>query len=433
MLIYEQANEAFIRMMKQGRFAEASLNVPQITEALPLQKASNRVVLLNNLGDLYFERGLYMEAKRHYFLAEEAFAEGLISDSVRMAVIGNKARLFRYLGDYKMAFDLCNTALELDVSDGYIRGSILMHLAGLHRTFGNYTAAYTTLLSAKEQIESSEMKSEVYSKFLRRLGTLYRSQGVYVDAERAFLEAFRENERYFRLNHPEHGKLLSCLAELYRSRGETERSRPLYAESFWIIRRAYGYNHPETAMHIGNVGELVRAQGRNDRAEKLYIRCVNTLENTLGNEHPEYAKRLINLAQLYRYTGRFLEAKELLAKALIVLEGFYGKDHHHVAKLNNNLSGILLSLGQLDEAETICRHALKVRLTKLGNRHHHVARSYMTLHDIALARNDFVTAQSACQEALRIFNEALGAEHRSTIQAAGKLRFLIDRSSSMEG
>src|SRR5205823_14467784 len=93
------------------------------------------------------------------------------------------------------------------------------------------------------------------------VGTKYHEEGKYSQAEKAYLSALREAERF-----PE--------------------------------------QDPRLSLSLNNLGFLYYDQGRYDEAEPLYLRALNLRERFLGAQHPDLASTLNNLGELYRAQAR---------------------------------------------------------------------------------------------------------------------------------
>ena len=100
-------------------------------------------------------------------------------------------------------------------------------------------------------------------------------QGRTKDAERAFLAALKEAERF-------------------------------------------GPADPRLATSLNNLGVLYKTQGKYEEAESFYKRSLSIDEKALGAEHPDVATDLNNLALLYKIQGRFAEAEPLLKRSIAI-------------------------------------------------------------------------------------------------------------------
>ncbi|WP_241392700.1 tetratricopeptide repeat protein [Rippkaea orientalis] len=253
------------------------------------------------------------------------------------------------------------------------------------------------------------------------LGSFYRGQGRYQDAE-PYLEHCRILTRQ-RLgdNHPHVAVSLNNLALLYDSQGRYSEAEPLYQKALSLYKRLLGNNHPNMAQSLNNLAELYRNQGRYAEAELLHQEALSLRKRLLGDHHPDVALSLNNLAALYYSQGRYSEAEPLLKKALSLYKRLLGDNHPHIASSLNNLAGLYDSQGKYGEAEPLYQQALSLRKRLLGDHHPDVAQSLNNLAELYRNQGRYGEAEPLYQQALSLRKRLLGDHHPDVAQSLNNL------------
>jgi tetratricopeptide (TPR) repeat protein len=116
------------------------------------------------------------------------------------------------------------------------------------------------------------------------------------------------------------GTTLNKLAIVYRAQGRYDEALKAYGRALAIDEKALGPEHPDVASTLNNLGLVYWNQGRYDEALKAYGRALAIKEKALGPEHPSVATTLNNLAIVYRAQGRTEEALKAFGRALTIKE-----------------------------------------------------------------------------------------------------------------
>lgn len=132
----------------------------------------------------------------------------------------------------------------------------------------------------------------------------------YVDAEKQFLDALKEAER-FPNDDPRLRLTLNTLAEIYRDQAKYSEAEPLYLRVLERDERVLGAEHPNVAASLNNLANNYRVLGKYAEAEPLYQRALAIWVKILGPEHPLVVHIQGGYADLLRKTGRVAEAEKL--------------------------------------------------------------------------------------------------------------------------
>ena len=115
-------------------------------------------------------------------------------------------------------------------------------------------------------------------------GTQLYEQGHYAEAERHFLAALQEVEK-FGQHDTRLAIVLNNLANLYHTQGTYAQAEPLYQRALAIREEILGPHHPIVAQSLNNLAALYRDQGHYAAAEPLFLRSLGIKEKTLGLWH----------------------------------------------------------------------------------------------------------------------------------------------------
>jgi tetratricopeptide (TPR) repeat protein len=132
----------------------------------------------------------------------------------------------------------------------------------------------------------------------------------YAEAEKQFLDALKEAER-FPNDDPRLRLTLNNLAETYRDQAKYSEAEPFYKRVLERDERALGPEHPNVAASLNNLANNYRVLGKYAEAEPLYQRALGIWEKILGPEHPLVVHIQGGYADLLRKTDRVAEAEKL--------------------------------------------------------------------------------------------------------------------------
>jgi tetratricopeptide (TPR) repeat protein len=122
-------------------------------------------------------------------------------------------------------------------------------------------------------------------------------QGYYGEAERQFLAALDEAERFL-FEDMRLVASLDNLARVYWAQGAYVEAEPLLKRALAIGENILGSEHPDLASGLHNLATLYRDQRAYAKAEPVLKRALAIEERALGPEHPDLASGLHNLGML---------------------------------------------------------------------------------------------------------------------------------------
>jgi len=282
--IYKEAEV----LRNAGRFSEA---IPLVERALSLdEKAfggehSYVATDLNNLGNLYMEKGDYKQAES---LLQRALAIRMKRpESHAIApTLNNLAAIYEELGDYQRAEPLIKRGLEITAEtfgqDSPEMASGLQGLAVLYSKMGDYDRAKPLYEQALKLVVSKYGWEHPYvATTLDSLAGIYRELGEYDQAEKLYQSALSIYEKVVVPDHPRLATSLNNLALTYHLNGDYAKAEPLYRRALAIHERSVGPTYLEVSIDLSNLAALYQAMGQDDKALATFSRSLEIQQRNL--------------------------------------------------------------------------------------------------------------------------------------------------------
>jgi non-specific serine/threonine protein kinase/serine/threonine-protein kinase len=206
-----------------------------------------------------------------------------------------------------------------------------------------------------------------------------------------------------------------------RELGRFAAARSALERSLEIRERRLGPDHQDVGHTLYQLGWLLNLMGEYQQSRQVYQRVVATMERTLPPDHPFLAWALSDLAVVQQNLGEYETAHALLARALAIREKTLAPDHPDIAALYNNLGALYWHQKRFEEARAAWERALAMREAALPAGHPDIAGVLMNigLADEALGR--FAEARRALERALAIFEKAHGPRHPAVANSLANL------------
>jgi CHAT domain-containing protein/tetratricopeptide (TPR) repeat protein len=312
-------------------------------------------------------------------------------------------------------------------------GVALYNLGSLYRTQGKYSDAeefFERALAVKEKVLGTENPD--VADTLNSLAAVYLDQGRYADAEGLFKRALAIREKTLGKDNPEVAKTLNNLAIVSRQKGKYADAEVLFKRALAIKEKALGANHPSLAASLNNLANVYSDQGKYADAEGLLRRALAIDEKALGADHPGVAMNLNNLANAYRDQRKYADAEGLYKRALAIQEKALGQDHPEVARSLDSLAIVYKNQGKFANAEEFHKRALAIREKALGQDHPDLAETLDNLAQVYREQGKYADAEGLDTRALAIREKALGASHPDVASTLDNLAILSASSSNSE-
>jgi Tfp pilus assembly protein PilF len=283
-----------------------------------------RARLLDTLGSIHTELGLYAEARP---LLQEALA-------IRERLRGRD---------------------HLDIAATLVRLGSLAQLSGQ----GDAEPLFRRALAIREARLGPE--SPEVAEVLNDLGTTLAAHGRFDEADAALERTLAIQQHLWGDHDLRVAKTLHNLSgiELYRGR---------LAEADRLLKRALAIREallPADDLDLAGSREalalLRRKQGRPAEAAALLERLTITLEKVYGPDHPKLAKTLLNLGLTRADLGDDATARHLLERALAIDEKSLAPDHPQLVRALASLAHFECERGQYAAAEPLFHRLLELK------------------------------------------------------------------------
>ncbi|MCZ7546178.1 MAG: tetratricopeptide repeat protein [Anaerolineae bacterium] len=220
---------------------------------------------LNNLGLAYFNVGLIDSAiDRHQDAFRVAQSDGGSAPAIRGRSLGNLGRDYAALGNYELAIDYYNKALDaaIDIADILSECNWYGHLGLAHAALGDFEEAveyYELALSTVEK-GSEYAHQRLKGTWLVALGEAYDRLGKFNEADICY-ESALPIVRFQIGDLRATGKCLGNMGLHYELQGDLNRAEGYYNRAL-DIHRGIGEKHA-VALWLHNLGDVMKA--RTDR------------------------------------------------------------------------------------------------------------------------------------------------------------------------
>jgi tetratricopeptide (TPR) repeat protein len=339
---------------------------------------------------------------------------------------------------------------------------------------GNYADAERLFKEALEAAKATGDKGIRLERSLLNLGTVYRDQAKYSEAEKLLKQAILVMEAGNLAEQTDMALALNNLAGLYQLQGRVAEAIELYNRSVRIAEKRMGSKNPELALELNNLayvyvvagkyadaGAVLRRSvslfdnpkkrnslyyavtlfnlafldqetGNFANAEKLYKQALDVCEKTVGKDHRYTAGALTALGELYTRQGKYVDAEALLKRSLEIMERVHGPGHPEIAGVLHELGSAYLMQGKYQMAEPLCRKALEIAETALGPDHPGVASGLNDLAFVYQQQGVYSEAEPLLQRALKIRERKFGYDHAKTAQSMKHLAVLYQDEGKLE-
>jgi eukaryotic-like serine/threonine-protein kinase len=296
----------------------------QAVEELPRRlknEPETEVRLLNSIGEMYQNMGMFKEAAR---TQERALA----------------------------------LATQHLANDDPLLGETLDQVATLRRGEGQFAQAEAIYRRALAVFERGLSKSDP------RIGDTLQQLGIMADEQARYDEALKIMRRVLDLRrsapnpNPEAiaeslGGLGSLLTEMHRP----EEAEPILRECLAMRRKIYGEHNPIVADDYSNLAAILQQTGMFEESERLQRKATALFRTALGPQHPRVAISTHNLGLLFLLRGDTKAAVTTFREALAVAEAGLGKEHRSTVKIKVQLALALVAEHEFGEADRLIGEA----------------------------------------------------------------------------
>ena len=334
---------------------------------------------------------------------------------------GNKARKANNTPEAVRMYELAIKNSEHLKPDDKVLADLYDSLGNSLANAGKVQQSEEYLLKALKLHEAAEPKDELLIyKSLIFLGTLYRDQSRFAEAEKLYQKAMTTNVRPGKMGILFQATTLTALASLY-----IQMSRPVEAET--LLRKSIAMREGLASPSDTTYDALARAldaQEKYKEATEYYRKALAMAEKDSGPD--TIAISQANLASSLSGQGKYTEARTLLNAALKTAEKNRGLKSPLTATCYSNLAALAINEDQYAEAETLLNKALSIHEQVLGPECSSAAFDLIKLMSVYRNQGQYTKAQETGERAIAIFKKTLGPDAIETAKAMSQLADLYN-------
>lgn len=276
-----------------------------------------RATLMDTMGNVYNELGLYDQAEALLREALETRRQILTRDSPEMAAsLASLAKVHYRRNDYEAA--------EARYRDA---------LAMLRRLFGN------------DHAEIAET--------LNFLGLTVAERGRYDEAETLLRESVAMRRRLPAGEQPDLAMALTGLAGVLDDKKDPVAAEGVDREALAMLRRQFGNTHPAVPYTLNVLGEVLSHQGRLADAENAFRESLEISRKILPADHVYIFAATLGLGRTLTGQGKAAQAEGVLREGLAIGQRILPLDASDVLRTETALGRCLARLGRFAEAESV--------------------------------------------------------------------------------
>jgi non-specific serine/threonine protein kinase/serine/threonine-protein kinase len=320
--------------------------------------------------------------------------------------------------------------IEKDLSGQPAVQARLMETMGtVYRSLGLYPQAQDMLEKALRLLRGLHGERHLFvADALHNLGIVQSDQSRLDEAGALFREAVDIRTALLGPADPETGRSLNSLASVLWSQGKFAEAEPLFERSLAVKEKALGPDDPALASTLMNLGVLKHSQRKFGEAEAFFKRALAISEKALGPDHPDVATMLNNLGSLYEDQGRRTEAEPVYVRALAIWEKALGPDHPDVGIAVHNLANLYRNTGRPERAEPLYLRSLAIWEKALGADHPYVANSLRERANMYRDLGRYAEAEPLYLRSLRIFDKRPDEQRNEIVETLTQYVLLLRKT-----
>ncbi len=261
-----------------------------------------------------------------------------------------------------------------------VQARLMRTIGEVYSELGLYAQAEPLLRAAVDRDRETGDDREL-ARSLEVLGTLYRLQARYPDADSALQRAVAI-ERTVDPPDAEVARTIGSLGAVYMEQGRYDAAKPLLQETADLYRRLKGSDSPELATAVGNLGALEWYRQDIAAAERYFGEAYEIHQRTTSPNELPIARDLNNLGAVYYAEKRYGDAARAYQRASQIFGEVLGPDHPNVASLVNNIGEVFAAEGKYDTAETYFKRALAMKEKTVSPTHPSLAETLFGLANV---------------------------------------------------
>jgi tetratricopeptide (TPR) repeat protein len=322
-------------------------------------------------------------------------------------------------GNTQKAEELAKQALK-ETSE---KGTNTRDYAEALGTLGSiYRSQYRFLEAERVILKSVAIEEKLYGKYslevalnLINLAYCYQGQKRYPEAEKALKQSISILDNPLYNNTGYLGQALASFGRLYSLQEHYTKAEPLLFRAVELIKREFGpLSYFNGSVQI-DYGIALREQKKYEEAEVQFRQAIKIFEQIDAKEHPELVSVLHHMGILYKVQGRFDEAQALYARATQVAEKQQTeKDNYLNVFLDQG--ELYLAMKRPDLAEPVFRKIIAFQEKDTKAYRHGLAFSRGALARALHDQKRYSEAEAFYQKALPVLRKKYGNTHPIVVE-----------------
>lgn len=350
----------------------------------------------NNLGVAYTIQGVYTKAIHFY-------KNALYFDSLAFKGVETpySAGIFNNLGNVYYEQGLFDSALVMNRKALQINVSIFdTHHPRVSNTYMDIGAVLEQNGKPAEALpffnKALEIDTTFFGIFHFRIARIYnntggalRTLGRYDEALLFYYKALQIDTTIFGGIHIDVAKLYNNIGLICSKKGNHDNAISMYHKALKIDTIIFGQGHPEMAKVYGNIGAAFFRKKSYDQANKWFHHALTVNIEVHGPSHPEVATILNNKAVVYVKKGELDSAILLIHKALLIDSTRRGANHYRVGARYGSLGTVYTMKREFSKALIYQKRALEIEKLNFEETHPRFVKRFNNIASIYDSINNY--------------------------------------------
>jgi len=287
---------------------------------------------------------------------------------------------------------------------------------------GNSITAREVLDKASKDIDTGlKQDPELQAKLMNTMGQVYKSLGLYAQAEVLARRGLELNTRTLGPNHRDTIKSMMGLSRTLLLETKLPEAEQLLRSTVERARKSLGPFDLDTLRATENLGEILGEEGRYADAEAIFRQGLADLHAIKNPDRELLVDFQEGMAICDFSLGKFAEGEKSFREVYELERKSLGDDNPIVLSELDNLGNALNQEGKPAEAEAVLRQVLDSERRVLGAEHLNTLTTEDNLALVLLQEKHFAEAEPLLRQLLEAKTRALGPDNRSTLLTKGHL------------
>ena len=224
-------------------------------------------------------------------------------------------------------------------------------------------------------------------------------------------------------------EMSQVMGDVYRSLGLYPQAEPLLTRSVDLRRQVLGPNNPETLDSMSSLALLLHREGREADAEKMQRNLLETERRVFGPTDPRTVASEYQLSRILFERGHYADAEKLQRDVLALEQRIHGPESHQAIMAQFSLAYTLLSEGHFRESEALEQQTLDTAQRVLGNEHPDTLRIMAVLGSVFQDEGRYSDEEKVERQVVDLERRVLGPDHPDSLASMSSLAISINRQN----